>query len=117
MLSIPCEERYGAVDMTPQKFKDETLRALIDTTEAIARRQPIVELFEVCQRRHGTIPFLEIHSGPSRQPRGTIACFGNSGGKRRHFGLLCAPARSPVGEAARLGLHVRRYPEDPRPEA
>ncbi len=46
MLSIPHEERYGAVAMTPQKFKDETLRALIDTTEAIARRQPTVELFE-----------------------------------------------------------------------
>ena len=49
MLSIPCEERYGAVAMTPQKFKDETLRALIDTTEAIARRQPTVELFEDIQ--------------------------------------------------------------------
>ena len=46
MLSIPCEERYGAVTMTPQKFKDETLRVLIDTTEAVARRQPTVELFE-----------------------------------------------------------------------
>ncbi len=46
MLSIPCEERYGAVAMTPQKFKDETLRALVDTTEAIARRQPTVMLFE-----------------------------------------------------------------------
>ncbi len=46
MLSIPGEERYGAVAMTPQKFKDETLRALVDTTEAIARRQPTVELFE-----------------------------------------------------------------------
>jgi predicted ATPase len=32
--------------MTPQKFKDETLRALVDTTEAIARRQPTVELVE-----------------------------------------------------------------------
>jgi hypothetical protein len=46
MLSIPCEERYGAVAMTPQKFKDETLRALADTTEAIARRQPALMLFE-----------------------------------------------------------------------
>jgi predicted ATPase len=46
MLSIPCEERYGAIAMTPQKFKDETLRALVETTEAIARRQPTVELFE-----------------------------------------------------------------------
>jgi predicted ATPase len=32
--------------MTPQKFKDETLRALVDTIEAIARRQPTVMLFE-----------------------------------------------------------------------
>src|SRR5215471_13037711 len=46
MLSIPCDERYGGVAMTPQKFKDETLRALVDTTEAIARRQPAVMLFE-----------------------------------------------------------------------
>ena len=46
MLSIPCEQRYGAVAMTPQKFKDETLRALADTTEAIARLQPTVLLFE-----------------------------------------------------------------------
>jgi predicted ATPase len=46
MLSIPCERRYGAVAMTPQKFKSETLRALVDTTEAIARRQPTVMLFE-----------------------------------------------------------------------
>ena len=46
MLSIPYEERYGAIAMTPQKFKDETLRALVDTTEAIARRQPTVMLFE-----------------------------------------------------------------------
>ena len=46
MLSIPRDERYGTATMTPQKFKDETLRALVDTTEAIARRQPTVELFE-----------------------------------------------------------------------
>jgi predicted ATPase len=46
ILSIPYDLRYGAVAMTPQKFKDETLRALADTTEAIARRQPTVMLFE-----------------------------------------------------------------------
>jgi class 3 adenylate cyclase/predicted ATPase len=49
MLSIPCDERYGAVTMTPQKFKDETLRALVDTTVVIARRQPMVLLFEDAQ--------------------------------------------------------------------
>jgi AAA ATPase domain len=46
MLSIPCDERYGAVAMTPQKFKDETLRALVEVAEAAARMGPTVMLFE-----------------------------------------------------------------------
>ena len=46
ILSIPCEQRYGALPMTPQKHKDETLRTLVDITEAAARRQPSVLLFE-----------------------------------------------------------------------
>ena len=46
ILSIPCEERYGAISMTPQKHKDETLRALVDLTEAAARKQPSVLLYE-----------------------------------------------------------------------
>jgi class 3 adenylate cyclase len=49
LLSIPCDERYGGIAMIPQKFKDETLRALVDTTEAIARRQPTLLLFEDAQ--------------------------------------------------------------------
>jgi predicted ATPase len=46
ILSIPCEARYGALPMTPQKHKDETLRTLVDITEAAARKQPSVLLFE-----------------------------------------------------------------------
>ena len=46
ILSIPCEARYGALPMTPQKHKDETLRTLVDVSEATARRQPSVLLFE-----------------------------------------------------------------------
>ncbi len=46
ILSIPCEQRYGALPMTPQKHKDETLRTLVDISEAAARRQPSVLLFE-----------------------------------------------------------------------
>ncbi len=46
MLSIPCDERYGAPSMSPQKFKDETLRTLVDLSEAAARKQPSVMLFE-----------------------------------------------------------------------
>ena len=46
MLSIPCEARYGAISVTPQKHKDETLRVLVAIVEAAARRQPAVMLFE-----------------------------------------------------------------------
>jgi class 3 adenylate cyclase len=46
ILSIPCETRYGSLSMTPQKHKDETLRALVDLTEAAGRRHPSVVLFE-----------------------------------------------------------------------
>jgi class 3 adenylate cyclase/tetratricopeptide (TPR) repeat protein len=46
ILSIPCDQRYGPLSMTPQKRKDETLRTLVDVTEAAAHRQPGVMLFE-----------------------------------------------------------------------
>jgi class 3 adenylate cyclase len=46
MLSIACEERYGPLAVTPQKHKDETLRVLVDLSEAAARQQPSVMLFE-----------------------------------------------------------------------
>jgi len=46
ILSIPCEDRYGPLVMTPQKHKDETLRTLVDLTEAAAGKQPSVLLFE-----------------------------------------------------------------------
>jgi class 3 adenylate cyclase len=46
ILSIPCEARYGALTITPQKHKDETLRTLADVIEAAAREHPSVMLFE-----------------------------------------------------------------------
>jgi class 3 adenylate cyclase len=46
ILSIPFEARYGALPMTPQKHKDETLRTLVDLVEAAARKRPSVVLFE-----------------------------------------------------------------------
>ena len=46
ILSIACEHRYGALSLTPQKHKDETLRTLVDISEAAARRQSSVLLFE-----------------------------------------------------------------------
>jgi class 3 adenylate cyclase/tetratricopeptide (TPR) repeat protein len=46
ILSIPYEQRYGTLAITPQKHKDETLRTLVDITEAAARKRPSVMLFE-----------------------------------------------------------------------
>jgi class 3 adenylate cyclase/predicted ATPase len=46
MLSIACAERYGPLAMTPQRQKEETIRALVDMIEAMARRQPTVMLLE-----------------------------------------------------------------------
>jgi class 3 adenylate cyclase len=46
MLSIPCDERYGVITMTREKHKDETLRTLVDISEAAAKKQPSVVLFE-----------------------------------------------------------------------
>jgi DNA-binding response OmpR family regulator/class 3 adenylate cyclase/tetratricopeptide (TPR) repeat protein len=46
ILSVPWEEQYGALAISPQKFKDETLRTLADIVEAAARSQPTIMLFE-----------------------------------------------------------------------
>ena len=46
LLSIPCEARYGAISITPQKQKDETLRVLVDIVEAAAHQQPTAMLYE-----------------------------------------------------------------------
>jgi len=61
LLSIPCEERHGAVAMTSQKFKDETLRALAESSGwGPTHRQ--------CRPAAGMIdPATEIL--PARRPR------------------------------------------------
>jgi predicted ATPase len=46
LLSILCEDRYGPLAMTPQRQKEETLRALVDLVDSGACRQPTVMLFE-----------------------------------------------------------------------
>ena len=46
MLSIPCEERYGPLAITPRLAKQETVRALVDLVTAIARARPSFVLFE-----------------------------------------------------------------------
>jgi class 3 adenylate cyclase/predicted ATPase len=45
-LSIPCEERYGPLDMSSPKQKDETVRLLVDLVASIALTKPTAMLFE-----------------------------------------------------------------------
>ncbi len=46
MLSVPYEERYGPLAMSPRLVKAETIRVLIDIVKAAARAQPSLMLFE-----------------------------------------------------------------------
>ncbi len=46
LLSIPTEGRYPPVDMSPQRQKESTLKALIDALEAYANLQPLLVVFQ-----------------------------------------------------------------------
>jgi class 3 adenylate cyclase/tetratricopeptide (TPR) repeat protein len=46
LLSLPPAERYPPLDLTPQKQKEKTLRALVAQVEGLAVRQPVLMLFE-----------------------------------------------------------------------
>ncbi|MEO8678702.1 MAG: AAA family ATPase [Vicinamibacterales bacterium] len=46
MLSIPCEERYGPLRITPQRQKELTIHALKDVIGGIAAHTPQVVVFE-----------------------------------------------------------------------
>src|SRR5262245_11590739 len=59
LLSIPTGERYPLLDLTPQKQKERTLRALVAQVEGPAARQPVLLLFEDAQWSDPTS--LELH--------------------------------------------------------
>ena len=46
LLSLPTGERYPPLNLTPQKQKERTLRALVAQVEGLAARQPVLMLFE-----------------------------------------------------------------------
>ena len=46
LLSIPTGDRYPALDLTPQKRKEKTLRALVAQVEGLAARQPVLLVVE-----------------------------------------------------------------------
>jgi class 3 adenylate cyclase len=46
LLSVPTGSRYPPLDLTPQKHKEKTLRALLAQLEGLAAHQPMVMVFE-----------------------------------------------------------------------
>ena len=74
LLSIPTGDRYPALDLTPQKRREKTLRALVAQVEGLAARQPVLlvvedahwadptslELFELIVERASSLPLLAI---------------------------------------------------------
>ncbi|WP_245643747.1 AAA family ATPase [Paraburkholderia oxyphila] len=49
LLSISTESRYSALNLTPQQYKDKTLSTIIAQIEGLAKRQPLLILFEDVQ--------------------------------------------------------------------
>lgn len=46
MLSLPHEDRYGPLTMTPRRAKEETIRVLVNIVKAASRVGPCLLLFE-----------------------------------------------------------------------
>jgi class 3 adenylate cyclase/predicted ATPase len=46
LLSLPAEPRYPPLGLTPQARKEKTFAALLRQLEALARRQPVLVIFE-----------------------------------------------------------------------
>jgi class 3 adenylate cyclase/predicted ATPase len=46
LLSLPADARHPALDLTPQKRKERTLRALVAQVEGLAGRQPVLMVVE-----------------------------------------------------------------------
>jgi predicted ATPase len=46
LLSIPTNEHYPALDLTPQKRKEKTLAALVAQVEGLSTREPVLMVFE-----------------------------------------------------------------------
>jgi class 3 adenylate cyclase/predicted ATPase len=46
MLSVPNDGRYPRLEMTPEQRRQRTLQALIAQTEALARSNPVLMIFE-----------------------------------------------------------------------
>ena len=65
LLSIPTGDRYPPLDLTPQKRKEKTLRALLAQLEGLAARQPVLM---VCEDVHWSDPTTRESSRSPHRP-------------------------------------------------
>ena len=46
LLAIPTDDRYPPLDLSPQRQKERTIEALVEQIEQLARRQPVLMVYE-----------------------------------------------------------------------
>jgi len=46
LLAVPQDDRYPAIDLTPQRKKEKTSEALLRQVDGLAKRQPVLMIFE-----------------------------------------------------------------------
>jgi class 3 adenylate cyclase len=86
LLSLPTGYRYPPLDLTPQKQKEKTLRALVSQIAGLAARMPLLMLFEDA---HWSDPTGSRRSSrPSRRCSPTTAPKGGCPRRRSTIGSL-----------------------------
>ncbi|MFO1460272.1 MAG: AAA family ATPase [Verrucomicrobiota bacterium] len=46
LFSLPCQDRYGALTLTPQRRHEATIRAFVNLLDAVSKTQPALAVFE-----------------------------------------------------------------------
>jgi DNA-binding winged helix-turn-helix (wHTH) protein len=73
LLSLPGAERHPLPTLNPQRKKDRTLEALVRQLEGLARRQPVVGIFEDAHWIDPTSrELLDLHRRSVAHPAGAI---------------------------------------------
>ena len=61
MLSIPSDDRYSPLTLSPQRRKDKTIEAVIDQVRGLSQQHPVLYIFEDVHWIHPTS--LEVVDG------------------------------------------------------
>src|SRR5262249_17473384 len=70
LMSLQASERYPLPNLSPQRKKERTLEALIRQLEGLARRQPVVMVFEDALDRPDLARAARPHRRARPQPSG-----------------------------------------------